>query len=105
MRYGPDIHNCRVSQVSYKRGSTVATVENYGILWLGQVCLNRHWDGSKVCLHECLPLYTHAGASKGGLDLLTKVMGLELGPHKVCLIIILPLPEWYDIPTDVHMAM
>ena len=23
------------------------------------------------------------GASKGGLDMLTKVMGLELGPHKV----------------------
>ena len=25
------------------------------------------------------------GASKGGLDMLTKVMGLELGPHNVSL--------------------
>ena len=25
----------------------------------------------------------HAGMSKAGLDMLTKVMGLELGPHKV----------------------
>lgn len=28
--------------------------------------------------------YLCLGASKGALDMLTKVMGLELGPHKVC---------------------
>ena len=31
-----------------------------------------------------LNVLLNSGASKGGLDMLTKVMGLELGPHKVC---------------------
>ena len=30
-----------------------------------------------------MQLFITTGASKGGLDMLTKVMGLELGPHKV----------------------
>ena len=40
-----------------------------------------------------MPQLLCPGASKGGLDMLTKVMGLELGPHKVSSIIILTTNE------------
>lgn len=42
----------------------------------------------RILPSKCTIILFHytIGASKGGLDMLTKVMGLELGPHKVNMI-------------------